>query len=130
MTKPIAKPSRLKMGRVIAEKSTVESAELAQQEEFDYQNKRNKLALSKEAQPVHDAEQDRVQRKYFAWLIYGLIVVWLTAIFVVLFFQGFGAIDKSFVLSEPVLLALIGGTTINVLGIFILVAKYLFTKSD
>src|SRR5215469_4109853 len=67
-------------------------------------------------------------RKAFAWDIFYLIVGWLFLVFVVLFLQGFSATicSHAFRLSDTVLLALIGGTTLNVLGIFVIVVRYLF----
>lgn len=73
-------------------------------------------------------EQDISLRKEFAWDIFYLIVVWLCIIFVLLLLQGFGITiySHAFKLSDSVVLALIGGTTVNVLGIFIIVVRYLF----
>jgi hypothetical protein len=72
--------------------------------------------------------QDIALRKQFAWDIFYLIVAWLILVFVVLGFQGFAVaiLDHRFRLSDSVLLALIGGTTVNVLGIFLIVVRYLF----
>lgn len=75
---------------------------------------------------IHGAQQDITERKKYASKVYWLIVGWLIMLFVVLFFQGFK--PHGFALSDPVLLALIGGTTVNVLGIFIVVVNYLFAK--
>lgn len=75
-------------------------------------------------------EQDIELRKKFAWGIFILIVAWLALVFVVLFVQGFSAsiCDHQFRLSDQVLLALIAGTTANVLGIFVIVVRYLFPQ--
>ena len=48
----------------------------------------------------------------------------------ILVLQGFGSNSHWFAISEAVVIAAIGGTTINVIGIFIVVAKYLFPKRD
>ena len=71
---------------------------------------------------------DLGERKKYAFRIFALICVWLFALFVVLFFQGFSPWD--FDLTNAVLLALIAGTTISVIGIFIIVAKYLFPSNS
>jgi hypothetical protein len=72
--------------------------------------------------------QDINLRKDFAWDIFYLIVAWLILVFVVLILQGFAVAisHHEFRLSDSVVLALIGGTTVNVLGIFIIVVRYLF----
>lgn len=67
--------------------------------------------------------QRRVQRRDYAERIFSLMVWWLLGIGGILLLQ---ALSNEFYLSENVLLALIGGTTANVLGIFYYVAKFLF----
>lgn len=71
--------------------------------------------------------QDIQQRKEFGNKIYWLIVFWVIGILVLLSCQGVGVFD--FNLSDKVLITLIGGTTLNVLGIFVIVAKYFFRTS-
>jgi len=68
--------------------------------------------------------QDIGQRREFGIRIYWLVVFWILGILVLLAVQGFGVFE--FDLSEKVLITLIGGTTLNVLGIFVIVAKYFF----
>ena len=76
-------------------------------------------------------KQDLELRKSFAWDIFYLIIGWLLLVFAVLFLQGFSVAicTHTFRLSDAIILALIGGTTINVLGIFIIVVRYLFPQS-
>ncbi len=74
-------------------------------------------------------ELDLKQRKEYANKIFYLIVVWLIVLLVILLLQGFGKTNDGFSLSDSVLLAFIGGTTVNVLGIFVIVAKYIFRVS-
>jgi len=71
--------------------------------------------------------QDIGQRKAFGNKIYCLVVFWVIGILALLASQGFGAFG--FNLSEKVLITLIGGTTLNVLGIFVIVARYFFRES-
>jgi hypothetical protein len=59
----------------------------------------------------------------------GVCAGWVTAIFVLLVLNGFGAAIY-FKLSDSVLLAAIGSTTANILGIFYIVARYLFPKRN
>jgi hypothetical protein len=93
-------------------------------------------------------EQDIKERRIYANKIFKLLSIWLVSVFTVIVFQGFSTESssvkavfketpsflKSFVfqprfnLPDSVLLALIGGTTINVIGIFVIVANYLFPK--
>ena len=69
-------------------------------------------------------KQDLEQRKKYADRIFCLICVWLFAIFGIVALQGFSF--KGFDVSDKILMVLIGGTTINVLGLFVIVARYLF----
>ena len=109
---------------------------LAKTEEVFFDSQRREAELQ-------SFRQDTEQRKSFANRIFILIAIWLVAIFIVLLLVGFlgeGAkisgtcFGKEFVfapkfkLSDAVIIALIGGTTVNVLGILILVVQYLFPK--
>jgi hypothetical protein len=72
-------------------------------------------------------KQDIQERKKYAQLFFYLSCAWLVAIVVILILQGFGSFWKTpFKLSDSIVLAMIGSTTANVLGILYIVAKYLF----
>src|ERR1022692_193689 len=72
-------------------------------------------------------KQDIQERKKYAQLFFYLSCAWLVAIVVIIMLQGFGAFWKTpFKLSDSIVLAMIGSTTANVLGILYIVAKYLF----
>lgn len=108
------------------------------------------VALERDRLINRGMEQDIAARKEYANRIFRLIVGWLIAIFSVLILHGFlsrndvtfsfrffhwiwpspvVSLSKlHFELSDPVLLALIGGTTASVLGLFVIVANYLFPK--
>jgi hypothetical protein len=73
--------------------------------------------------------QDTAERKRYALCFFVLACVWIAVITAVLLLQGFGFFCKwPFKLSEPIVLAVIGSTTVNVLGILYVVANYLFPK--
>jgi hypothetical protein len=76
---------------------------------------------------VHAAglQQDIEERKKYAHRIFVLICFWIGAVFLLLIAVGVG---YHFALSNSVLLAVIGSTTVNVLGIFYIVTHYLFPK--
>lgn len=82
--------------------------------ELDNQRLRDELARAKE---MHTERKDYTNRLFW------LIVWWLVA--VVLFMFLCGACD-GFLLSDKVLIAFITSTTISVLGLFVIVAKWLF----
>lgn len=92
---------------------------------------------------LHNYTQAIGQRRAFAPLLFALTCGWLIAVVFILLVQGFSqgggfffhsalfnvTLSFQFKLSDPVLLALMGTTTVNVLGLFYLVAKYLFRDS-
>ena len=80
-------------------------------------------------------KQDIAERKKYAHRIFCLISTWLASVLVIIFLDGFGSsatvlpwIHLPFHLSEPVVLAIVGSTTLDVLGIFYIVTNYLFPK--
>jgi hypothetical protein len=89
-------------------------------------------------------KQDRAERKSYANRIFILISAWLLGVFVILILSGFGrpsdnhfivyckssfvVFPLTFSISDKVLMTLIGGTTATVLGLFAIVANYLFPK--
>jgi hypothetical protein len=77
-------------------------------------------------------KQDVRQRKTFAPKLYLLTCCWLVSVMVILLIQGFSEGRYHFFrLNDSVLIALLGTTTVNVVGLFYVVAKYLFPeKSD
>jgi hypothetical protein len=78
---------------------------------------------------VRNKRQNISLRKGFGISIFVLGCLWLAFIGFVIFIEGIGEIcGRSFSLPQPVLLALIGTTTVNVLGLFYVVTNYLFPK--
>lgn len=71
--------------------------------------------------------QDRVQRKEFAEKIFSFVCLYMFAVFFILFLCGS---PGSFKLSDTVLITLLGTTTANVIGILIIVVKYLFSRNN
>jgi hypothetical protein len=98
-------------------------------EELTYELQRAKIKLAKAG--VRSLKQDIEERKIFARWIFALICVWVVGLFVLLILQGFeGSHIRLFKLSDPVLLAIVGSTTVNVLGLFYIVAHYLFPAPE
>jgi len=71
-------------------------------------------------------DQDIKERKKYAFRIFLLVAFWITAVLVIIILQGFSVCG--FHLSDSILLAAIGSTTANVIGILIIVIKYLFSE--
>lgn len=79
---------------------------------------------------VAKLNQDISLRKEYSGKLYRLISIWLIAMFALLLLQGFLGKTDVFMLSDKVLITIIGGTTINVLGLFAIVANYIFPKEN
>lgn len=78
---------------------------------------------------VDDLEAERTmlwQRKLYAFLLFALSFLWLTGIFVILWFVG----KKWLEFSDAIVIFLIGTTTANVLGLFYIVARWLFPQKS
>lgn len=73
---------------------------------------------------LKDKVQDRTERLKYATASFRLVRGWLIVVGLVVFAQGFHS--RGFDLSGPVMIALLGSTTASVLGIFYIVANYLF----
>ena len=63
-------------------------------------------------------------RVSFSWWIFGLVVVWLALVASSVFLSGWKI--GGFVLSDKVLITFITSTTVDVLGLFVLVAKWMY----
>ncbi len=112
----------------------------------DFEDRINEAKASIEEERFRILKQDREERQKYARYLFQLICAWLLGIYSIIMFSGFGSttvrinlsdvpgvqrleeFKPSFQLSDAVLLALIGGTTINVLGLFVIVANYLFNS--
>lgn len=66
-------------------------------------------------------------RRWYGIVILVLTFLWIIAVLVVVFMQGYSA--YGFALPDSVLMLLLGTTTANVIGLFIIVANYLFPKN-
>ncbi len=74
-----------------------------------------------------DRRDTREQRRTYANRIFTLCCGWVCAIFVLLMFSGFGHYQHfHFSLSDRVILAAIGSTTINIIGVFLIVVRFIF----
>jgi len=91
----------------------------AEAEDLENQHKKAQL---------EGVKQDTEERKKYAFWFFVLACVWITIVTVLLLLQGFGLRSWEFKLSDPVMLAVIGSTTVNILGILYVVANYLFPK--
>jgi hypothetical protein len=71
-------------------------------------------------------KQDRKERKVYANLTFTLISIWLTLILVTFIAIG----QKRLEYSDSVIITLLTTTTVEVIGLFIIIAKYLFPSKN
>lgn len=102
--------------------SSGEAAHLREIEEL----RKAKITNAKLREDIENLRQDREQRKQFAERIFFSVKSYMVCIIFLLFVQGFHILYFS--LSDTVLVTLLGTTTINVIGIFAFVARYLFHR--
>ena len=84
------------------------------------------IELAMQQEELESRKQDRKQRGKFSIWIFGFMGAYMLCILVVLVVSGRGVLQ----LSDTVLVSLLTTTTADVIGIFIIVAKYLFHKSE
>ncbi len=90
-----------------------------------------RIELEKLRVELDSVRQDIRQRKAFAPKLYVLTCIWLILVIGIVLLQGFSEGHYHlFRLSEGVLIALLGTTTVNVVGLFYVVAKYLFPENS
>ena len=71
-------------------------------------------------------KQDRMQRGEYANRIFSLVCIYMLAIVVMIILVGFHVLT----LDNSVIITLISTTTANIIGVFVIVAKYLFHNQD
>ena len=103
-----------------------EPTEPDQQAASLYDDEKKSLENARLRAEIADLVQDRDQRKTYGNRLFRLVVVWLSVNGLILLMHGFSFIP--FELSVAVLTTLIGSTTASVLGLFAIVANYLFPK--
>ena len=75
---------------------------------------------------LRQENQNREERKSYANKLYCLTAAWIAFIGFLTVWNGYR--NSLFYMSDKVLIALIGSTTTSVIGIFLIVANYLFPK--
>lgn len=97
--------------------------------EIDYLKSKEELRQAKLqndilAETLEKLRQDRDERKDYASMIFNFMCWYLFAVFFIIVFNGITI--NNFVVSENIILALLGTTAVEIIGTFGFVAKYLF----
>lgn len=106
------------LGSIPAPQNVSQTPDIETVEEEEDLEKQQKKAI------ILGLTQDIEERKTYASRAFWLVVVWLVFIGIVIILQGFNL--WSFTLTPAVLVTLIGSTTSGVVGIFLIVTRYLF----
>ncbi|WP_299833668.1 hypothetical protein [uncultured Tenacibaculum sp.] len=83
------------------------------------------INLNLTRQEISDRIQDRNERKKYAYRTFIFLSVFTFLVLTIVFLAGFST-QLNFKLSESVLIALITSSLASIVGIFILVMRYLF----
>lgn len=90
--------------------------------EIDLSSSEDTIKRAQLLEEYYSKKQDREQRKTFSFRIFMFVCVYMTFALAILVFCGASALR----LSDSVIVALLTTTTANVIGLFAVVAKYLF----
>jgi hypothetical protein len=88
------------------------------------------LALEAMQLDNESKKQDIKARRKYAKRIFSLTKWWLVVVASLVVLDGFGSVYGFFKIEDNVLVTMLGGTTINILGLFAIVATYLFPKNS
>lgn len=93
-------------------------------------NKETRVADQAASDEHEDRGQARTLRERFSWVVSGLVLLWMVAIYVLLLFQGtHRCFGHSFDLTEKIMLGALGTVTLNVVGLLVIILKFVFPKS-
>ncbi len=87
-----------------------------------YETERIRGEISKINAELEQTRQNTQERKKYAQRIFWMVSIWLVIILIMIVAVGL----RWLVLSDTIVLGLIGSTTINVTAFFLSVTKYLF----
>ena len=103
----------------------VESAQLDQ---ASFLAETASLEIDRTKDELITARDLHATRKEYTSKLFWLIVVWLSVVVLFVFLSA--TLKPRFSLSDSVLIAFITSTTVSVLGLFVLVAKWLFPQGS
>ena len=90
----------------------------------DIDNESRVLDNALKQEQLDSNKQDRIERKKFSDKIFWMVVSFLSTVLLIVIVCAIKCIP--FTLSDSVLIALLTTTTANVIGVYMIVAKYLF----
>lgn len=106
----------------------VDQDDLVKQEIEQQDVDQRKLAIEIAQQQLKEDRDNHALRTAYADRIFNLVVAWLICVIAAVFFSGAEGIK--FELPNNVLIAFIVTTTLNIIGLFAIVAKWLFNQNS
>ncbi len=124
-------PSALDPEQVVASQSGLEPAATAEELTLKAAGQKELSDVIKRVLENIGLAKDIKARQDYGFWLFVLAAAWIVAVLLVVLLQGFLAHrpDPIFNLSENVLIASIGSTTVNVLGLLAIVIRYLFYRN-
>lgn len=118
-------PKELPLDKIIEKKHEEQSVGISAEKEDQLFQEDSEATKQKLINRRYELET-RLKRRY-ARRLFRLLRWWSITVFVLLFVDGFDV--GLFDLSDGVLITLLGTTTANIIGLFFVVARYLFPDS-
>lgn len=84
------------------------------------------MALEKHEQDMSERKDDQNMRKNYANDVFRFLMIWTAFIFLLLLLDGWHLLG--FTLSDNLIITVMTGVFVNILGLFVVVMKYLFPK--
>jgi len=94
---------------------------------LEYERDEMALKLDEMRHKLAEMKDLHSLRKEYTDCIFTLTVLWLVAVAAAIAFSGFG---WGFILPDSVMIAFISSTTVTVVGLFVIVAKWLFPNGS
>ncbi len=123
-------PHDLILKAAIKEKAEVSSSHQEPEPDLSLDLAEHQLFYQVEAlkQELKEAQDTHELRLGYAGRIFWLVCAWLVCVAIAVFMSGFSL--WNFNLSDKVLITFITSTTINVVGLFVVVAKWMFPNGN
>lgn len=89
-----------------------------------YSNEHAQIGLEMRIEELESKKQDREQRRIFSYIILGFVCIYMLCVLAVVCLDGLGLLS----VDSNIQSVLLGTTTIEVIGLLAIVARYLFPK--
>ncbi|PSJ15926.1 hypothetical protein [Nitrosomonas supralitoralis] len=127
MTLSVISPSKL-IENAASHDKPIEEDKNQPDLEISLEDYRQRYQINNLAQQLKENKENHDLRTKYANKIFWLVCVWLSCVIFGLLLSGFSE-STGFIISDRVLITFIVTTTLNVLGLFVIVAKWMFQQN-